>query len=284
MNNKRTIEPIKKEQAIVVYTSSDGAIKFDVNFDSKNETFWLTQAQLVELFERDLSVISRHINNIFKEEEVPQKSNLQKMQVANSDKPVVFYSLDVIISVGYRVKSKRGVEFRKWATSVLKEHFLNGLSINTRRLERIENDITNILKNQNTQQTQTIKNQLELIQQLKQPLTINNYIDNNPAINTSVNVNIDIKTEQNKLERQLSEIKVQLTKHPDLSTLIEQYKKDLATINENAKVRKSIFKFISDLGDNQTPISKLLSGAGITKSLLLNTYNVGMTIIKYFGF
>ena len=73
---------------------------------------------MTKLFEHDQSVISRHVNNVFKENELQRESNMQKMPIANSDKPVSFYSLDVIISVGYRVKSQRGTQFRIWATSV----------------------------------------------------------------------------------------------------------------------------------------------------------------------
>src|SRR5690606_9548161 len=98
---------------------------------------WLTQAQMVELFERDVSVISRHINNIFKEGELDRKSNLHFLQIPFSDKPVILYSLDVIISVGYRVKSKRGTQFRIWANSVLKEYLMKGYAFN-QRFERIE--------------------------------------------------------------------------------------------------------------------------------------------------
>ena len=98
---------------IVLFETGDKEIKLSVPIEQ--ETVWLTQAQMVELFERDISVISRHINNIFKEGEIEKESNLHFLQIANSDRPVAYYSLDVIISVGYRVKSKRGVEFRKGA-------------------------------------------------------------------------------------------------------------------------------------------------------------------------
>ena len=85
----------------------------------ENETVWLTQAQLCELFQRDVSVISRHIKNIFSEGELEKESNLHFLQIPNSDRPVAIYSLDVIISVGYRVKSMVGTRFRQWANKVL---------------------------------------------------------------------------------------------------------------------------------------------------------------------
>jgi len=117
---------------IILYQSEDGHVSIDVHL--KDETVWLTQAQMEKLFQRDQSVISRHVNNIFKEGELQRRSNMQKMHIANSDKPVAFYNLDVIISLGYRVKSLRGTQFRIWATTILKDHLLRGYSLNQRRL------------------------------------------------------------------------------------------------------------------------------------------------------
>ena len=114
-------------------------VKLEVNM--KDETVWLTQEQMAQLFAKDRTVISRHINNIFKDGELDEKSNVQKMHFANSDKPVTLYSLDVIISVGYRVKSKNGVIFRKWANKVLKEYLLKGYAVNQKRLEYLEKTI-----------------------------------------------------------------------------------------------------------------------------------------------
>ena len=121
---------------IILFENQD--VKLEVNI--KNETVWLTQKQMAELFARDIGVISRHIKNAF-EEEIDEKSNLQKVQIANSDKPVNYYSLDVIISVGYRVKSKNGVIFRKWATGVLKEYLINGYAVNKKRLKYLEKTV-----------------------------------------------------------------------------------------------------------------------------------------------
>ncbi|MCX4028617.1 virulence protein RhuM/Fic/DOC family protein [Endozoicomonas sp. SM1973] len=116
-----------------LYLSADGELELEVPLSQ--ETVWLTQAQMIELFKRDQSVISRHINNVFKEGELVRESNMQKMHIAHSDKPVALYSLDVIISVGYRVKSQRGVQFRQWATRTLKSHLIEGYTLNQRRLQ-----------------------------------------------------------------------------------------------------------------------------------------------------
>ena len=111
----------------------DDNIELDVNIDPYSETIWLTQSQMSILFGVDISRISRHIKNALNEEEINSQRNLRKTQIANSDKLVYLYDLDVIISVGYRVKSIKGVIFRKWATKVLKEYLLQGYVINKER-------------------------------------------------------------------------------------------------------------------------------------------------------
>src|SRR5690606_13366530 len=117
--------------SIEIYQSDDGQLELKVALH--NDTVWLSQLQMVELFGRDQSVLSRHIRNVFKDGEVPEESNMQKMHIAGSDKPVALYSLDVIISVGYRVKSQRGVQFRQWATRTLKQHLVEGYTLNQNR-------------------------------------------------------------------------------------------------------------------------------------------------------
>jgi prophage maintenance system killer protein len=124
---------------IIIYQTVDNQIELSVQFDS--DTVWLTQEQLVLLFERDQSVISRHIRNVFKEGELDAKSNMQKMHIAKSDKPVILYNLDVIISLGYRVKSKRGTQFRQWATQRLKEYLVQGYAINQKRLAQKQQEV-----------------------------------------------------------------------------------------------------------------------------------------------
>ena len=111
----------------------DDNIELDVNIDPYSETIWLTQSQMAILFGVDISRVSRHIKNALNEEEINSKRNLRKTQIANSDKLVYLYDLDVIISVGYRVKSIKGVIFRKWAIKVLKEYLLQGYVINKER-------------------------------------------------------------------------------------------------------------------------------------------------------
>ena len=118
---------------ILIYQDRDGSPSVEVRL--VNKTVWLTQADMVMLFNRDQSVISRHIRGVFAEGELVKESNMQKMHIAHSDKPTACYSLDVIISVGYRVKSTQGTRFRIWANRVLKDYLVQGYALNTHRLQ-----------------------------------------------------------------------------------------------------------------------------------------------------
>lgn len=126
--------------SIEIYHSQDGSVQLNVKLE--NETVWLSANQMAMLFDRDAKTIRKHINNVFADGELAKESNTQKMRVANSDKPVPFYNLDVIISVGYRVKSRQGVQFRQWATSVLKQYLIKGYVVN----QQIKPDRYNELK------------------------------------------------------------------------------------------------------------------------------------------
>lgn len=118
---------MENQGEIIIY-QPDNEVKLEVRLEE--ETVWLTQAQITELFQRERTVITKHINNIFKEKELEEQSNVHFLHIANSDKPVKVYSLDVIISVGYRVKSQRGTQFRIWANRILKEYLLKGYAVN----------------------------------------------------------------------------------------------------------------------------------------------------------
>lgn len=120
---------------VVIYKGKDGHIKLKVNL--AEETVWLTQKQLSDLFDKNVRTISEHINNIFKEGELDEDSVIRNFRITAADGKTYdtkHYNLDVIISVGYRVHSKRGTEFRQWATSVLKEHLIKGYTLNKKRL------------------------------------------------------------------------------------------------------------------------------------------------------
>ena len=120
-----------EENKIVIYQTEDGQTQIDVRLE--NETVWLTQAQMAELFQKDQSVVARHINNLFKEGELQKDSNMHFLHNTQYKyRPTTIYSLDVIISVGYRVHSKRGTEFRIWARQIIKDYLVKGYAVNQR--------------------------------------------------------------------------------------------------------------------------------------------------------
>ncbi len=121
--------------AVQLFTAADGQVQLSVSIDK--ETVWLTQEQMGHLFERERSVITKHIRNVFAEGEMARESVCAKFAHTAADGKtyqVDYYNLDVIVSVGYRVKSRRGVQFRQWATRTLKEHLVQGYTLNQRRL------------------------------------------------------------------------------------------------------------------------------------------------------
>ena len=132
-----------EQKELVIFESEDQAVSLKVPIEE--ETVWLTQAQMTRLFSVDRTVITRNVNNVFWDEKKKKKSNVHFLHIANSDKPVKFYSLDVIISVGYRVKSKRGIEFRRWANKVLKDYILKGYAVNHNRISQL-GEVIKIMK------------------------------------------------------------------------------------------------------------------------------------------
>ncbi len=124
-------QEIKKGE-IVIYKTSKKEVNLRVRFEG--ETVWLKQDGIAKLYNKERSVITKHINKIFADKEVNKKSNVHFLHIAGSDKPVVFYNLDVILAVGYRTNSARAIHFRKWATNVLKKYLLHGYAVNEKQL------------------------------------------------------------------------------------------------------------------------------------------------------
>ncbi len=142
---------MNRKTKLVIFRASDKNIKLDVNIE--DDTVWLSLEQMSELFERNKSTISRHIKNIFLEDELLQDSVVANFATTANDGKiynVAYYNLDVIISVGYRVKSKRGVEFRKWANNILKDYILKGYAVNNNRINQL-GEIVRIMKRANNQ-------------------------------------------------------------------------------------------------------------------------------------
>ena len=133
---------------VILYRSEDGAVQLEVQLD--RETVWLNQRQMAELFDKDTDTIGLHVRNIYKEGELPRKGTTEESSVVQNEggrkvrRQVYFYNLDVIISVGYRVKSKRGTQFRQWATRVLREHLVRGFTLNEKRLQEQEQKLADL--------------------------------------------------------------------------------------------------------------------------------------------
>lgn len=144
---------------IILFETNDNAIKLEVPVEG--ETVWLSANQMAELFDRDEKTIRKHINNVFSEAEVDKDNNTQKMRVVGVKQKVPFYTLDVIISVGYRVKSKRGVEFRRWANSVLKQYILQGYAVNDNRIAQLGEVIRIMKRTQNALDSQQVLNVIQ---------------------------------------------------------------------------------------------------------------------------
>jgi prophage maintenance system killer protein/predicted XRE-type DNA-binding protein len=137
-----TINPEKLP--IIIFENENKEVEIQVDYTK--DTIWLSQAQIVNLFNVDQSVVSRHIKNIFTDKEIDTKRNMQKMHIANSDKLVIFYSLDVVLAVGYRTNSARAIRFRQWATTVLKQYLLDGYALNKQKLKTTQDKILEIQK------------------------------------------------------------------------------------------------------------------------------------------
>ena len=142
LKDKINDEAMNLENKIVIYQTEDGQTQIDVRME--NETVWLTQAQMAELFQTDRTSIVRHINNIYKVEELERDATCAKITQVQKEgertvrRLVPYFNLDMIISVGYRVNSKRGVKFRQWANRVLKQYLMKGYAVNERiRREQI---------------------------------------------------------------------------------------------------------------------------------------------------
>ena len=138
-----------KDNELILFETTDHCVTLNVNTDG--ETVWLNRAQMSELFGRDIKTIGKHINNALKEELSDDMSTVAKFATVQTEgerevtRDIEYYNLDVIISVGYRVRSQRGVEFRKWANSVLKEYIMRGYAVNNKRIEQI-GEVIRIMK------------------------------------------------------------------------------------------------------------------------------------------
>lgn len=204
---------------IEIYQTKDRQTEIAVRFEG--DTVWLTQDEMTKLFGRDRTVITKHINNVFKDGELDKKSNVQKMHIPKSDKPVALFNLDVIISVGYRVKSKRGIQFRQWATQRLKEYLIQGYTLNEKRLEQLKQTIQLIQQSGSTGEltSNEAKGLLDIIAHYTQSFILLNQFDSNSLPEEKLDENITYEITYAEAAKAITELKKQLIKKKEASSL-----------------------------------------------------------------
>lgn len=197
---------------IEIYKSADNSIELQVNLD--NETVWLNRQQLSTLFDRDIKTIGKHINNVFADGELSQDSVVAKFATTAKDGKtynVEHYNLDVIISVGYRVKSVRGTQFRQWATQRLKDYLVKGYAVNQKRLEQLQQTIQFISGGSiETLQFQEAKGLLEIIRNYTNSFALLGQYDAKNLTTENLNENITYEIRYDEAEAAIAELKKQL--------------------------------------------------------------------------
>lgn len=213
---------MKSKGEILIYKAKDGSQQLEVMLEQ--ETVWLTQKQITELFDRERTVITKHIGNIFKEKELEEKSVCAKFAHTAGDGKTYetqYYNLDVIISVGYRVKSKRGTQFRQWATQRLKEHLVKGYTINEKRLADLEQTIKLVRQTGQAKELSATeaKGLLDIITNYTQSFILLNQFDSNSLPEAKLNENITYEIEYSEAIKAIAELKQQLIKKKEASVL-----------------------------------------------------------------
>ncbi|MCS7037892.1 MAG: RhuM family protein [Saprospiraceae bacterium] len=216
---------------IIIYQTPDRRTELEVRLEG--DTVWLTQAQMSLLFQRERSVITKHIRNVFAEGELDEKSNVQILHIANSDKPVNFYNLDVIISVGYRVKSKRGVQFRQWATQRLKEYLVKGYALNESRLKQLSSNLQQLERavsliqatsNIETLQLQEARGLLDILSAYTRSFVLLNQYDNRSLPVEELNTTITYEITYEEAIAAIAELKRSLMAKKEATDLFGREK------------------------------------------------------------
>ena len=221
----------EKREKIIIYETQDGQTTIDVHLEKDN--VWLDHQQIAKLFQRERSVITKHINNIFKERELDKKSNVQNLHIAGSDRPVSFFNLDVIISIGYRIKSKRGTQFRIWANKVLKDYLVKGYALNEKRLQQVlqnmqqlEEAVKTIKSAGNLEDLKLseTKGLLEIITNYAQSFILLNRFDSNNLHPEQLNENISYEIKYPEAAAAIAELKKQLLNKKEATDLFGNQK------------------------------------------------------------
>jgi|JI7StandDraft_1071085.scaffolds.fasta_scaffold152990_2 death-on-curing family protein len=231
--------PIMETQ-IEIYNGQDGKTQIEVKFET--ETVWLNRHQLALLFDRDIKTIGKHINNVFKEKELDHQVVVAKfatttqhgaMKGKTQTIDVEHYNLDVIISVGYRVKSQKGIQFRQWATQRLKDYLINGFALNEKRLsqlvqnmQQLEKAVSIIQKSAQTEtlQLQEAKGLLDILSHYTKSFVLLNQYDSHNLQNGKLNENITYEIQYNEAIDAIAELKKQLIAKKEATDLFGREK------------------------------------------------------------
>lgn len=214
---------------IELYRSSNGETQIEVRFE--DETVWLSLNQIAELFGRDKSVISRHLKNIYKESELNYSSTAAKNATVQTEgkrnitREIDYYNLDAIISVGYRVNSKQGTQFRIWATNRLKEYLIKGYSINQKRLQELNQIVQIIAQSENnTNQITETKGLLNILTKYAKSFILLNQFDSNAIELKNLDENITYEIDYNEAVISINELKNQLIEQKEATELFGNQK------------------------------------------------------------
>jgi death-on-curing family protein len=226
---------------IEIYKTVDNQTEVEVRFEE--ETVWLTQQQLASLFKQTKQNISLHINNCFREKELDKKATVKESLTVQKEgkrtvkRKIEYYNLDVIISVGYRVKSIRGTQFRQWATQRLKDYLVQGYAVNQKRLEQLQQTIQLISRGGNTEtlQLQEAKGLLEIIGSYTNSFVLLNRYDTNNLTTGKLSENITYEIQYGEAKAAIAELKKQLIKKKEATVLFgnekdEGFKSSLQSI------------------------------------------------------
>jgi len=242
---------------IIVYESSDGQLSFNVNVFA--DTVWLTQKQMADLFGKARNTITEHVNNIFEEKELQENSVCRFFRHTAKDGKnynTKYYNLDVIISVGYRVKSQRGTQFRQWATNILRQYLLSGYAIHEKRIKDIEDRIDNISTELRSElKKEIIEIHKSLLEIAKRPIVINN---NNSILLGSHSLEEKIISLIDQIISDLNSDNIKVTK-------FKRAKEDIQKIPEDKSAKNRLIKFFKELGDENSDINKSLKGINKTR-------------------
>jgi prophage maintenance system killer protein len=215
--------------AIQIYQSPDGQMQLDVQMD--NQTVWLNRQQMAILFDRDIKTIGKHINNVFEEGELTENSVVAKFATTAADGKtyqVEFYNLDVIISVGYRVKSQRGTQFRQWATARLKDFLVKGYAINQKRLDELAQMVSIIQQTSETDHLQLseAKGLLNVLSNYTQSYVLLNQFDSHSLQTENLNENITYEIQYEEARREIDILKQNLIDLKEATALFGNEKDD----------------------------------------------------------